>query len=128
MIKHCFLLLLFIVFSVNLFSQPRIGATEYEILKEFYQEKFDKGYTKDGVKWISFDNGLGVMLYYINEDNVCNYCFLVPHNQEIINNIVQRYNEEYVIISETKWKKYTSRGIMNILLMFKDNGYLFAYF
>ena len=121
--------MLFLAFSVNLYCLPRIGATENQILTEFNNKKFEKGYDEEGNKWISCHNGLGKMIYYLNiENDVCLFCVLVPDNQEILNNIVQRYNEEYVIISDTEWKKYTSRGVMNILLMFKDNGYFFSYF
>ena len=52
----------------------------------------------------------------------CYMTIVIPDNQTALNVLVERYNREYVIISETEWKMYGNNGIMKISLIFAEEG------
>ena len=110
------------------FGQARIGSTEYEIKSDFPDKTFERGYTDKDVKWISFKGLLGLTIYYCDENGKCNLCALFPNDQKTLNILAEKYNKEYVIISDTKWKMYSAGGVMYIDLKLEDDGYYFIYY
>lgn len=109
-------LLLIAFLSVK--SQTRIGYTETEIRKEFYEKTFQSFYTKDGIKVIYWrNNDVEVSYGFDKNTGICNLSMIQPLTQGILNYYVERFNKEYVIVDETHWKWYSNTSIVNISLV-----------
>lgn len=122
--KYIFLILA-LVFSMSYTkAQGRIGYSEWEIRSEFPEKTFKSGNDKDGDKWIEMETDISSVRYYFNalHDWNCYLTMIIPDNQAALNFLVEKYNKEYVIISETKWKMYGNNGITKINLIFADDG------
>lgn len=114
---------LFLLFTTNLIGQARLGWTEKQIRTEFSNQTFTSDYADDGTKYISFRKQDYSVAYFFNNDGLCYLVFVSPYSQQLVNALVQKYNNEYVIISNTKWQYYTSGGIINIDISFpKDKN------
>ena|ERR1700741_334598 len=109
------------------FSQARIGHTEQQIRNEWSDQKFSSGRTEDGTKWIEWEEPNMRTFYYFGKDGLCNFCIAKPLNQATLNTMVQHYNNTAVIISDIEWKLYTDNGILNIKLLYSDNGSYFTF-
>lgn len=121
----CFLLL----FGHNVISQSRIGFTESEIRKEFYDIKFTVKYS-DGsnTRYIIGQTESTVRYYYFNAEGRCYTCYIKPKNQGTLNTMVEQYNKMYVIVSDTEWKMYLEGGgIIRCKLLLLDDEYYFNY-
>ncbi|MBX7242594.1 MAG: hypothetical protein K1X92_12705, partial [Bacteroidia bacterium] len=122
--KHIILILV-LIFCINYTrGQARIGDTEWEIRDEFSEKTFKSGTDSDGDKWISMETSISTVRYYFNalHEWQCYLTMIIPDNQAALNYLVEKYNKEYVIISETSWKMYGNNGIMKINLIFAEEG------
>lgn len=115
-----FVILLQILCS-NAIAQARLGSTESQIRKDFSDRYFERGTANDGTKYIYWSDESMIVAYYLDSKNVCQSCAIFPKKQGTLNYLVEKYNKNYVIVSETQWKMYSDNGIMNIELVF-DNG------
>ena len=122
--KTIILVLLFCFFGYKVNAQARLGDTEWEIRAEFSEKTFTSGYTEDGDKWLKMETSIGTVGYYFGKESdwKCYMTIVIPDNQTALNVLVERYNREYVIISETEWKMYGNNGIMKISLIFAEEG------
>jgi hypothetical protein len=99
----------FFVFN-SLFSQSRIGYSEYEIRSEFKFDTFVSHTLEGGNKYIQKEE-LGIIdYYYFNSDNICTLCMREPTSTVILNWMVESYNKTYVIISPREWNIYCESG------------------
>ena len=127
--KRIILIFLVLGFACKVKAQARLGHTEWEIREEFSEKTFTSGYDKDGDKWLKMETDISTVKYYFKEETEwrCYVTMVIPDNQTALNVLVEKYNREYVIISETEWKMYGNNGIMKIKLIFADEGgYYFA--
>lgn len=128
--KKILLILGFLASTFISFSQSRLGYTEAEIKSDLYLWTFQSAYTNDDSTYYIYsetpDNY--VVAYYFNSSGICNFCKLYTSDNATLNTFVQKYNNQYVIISDTKWKMYNSNGVMNIELIFKDGFSYFIYY
>lgn len=115
-------------------AQCRLGSTAAEIVAEFWQENFTTGqittpwYQEDGSvvrNYITFKNEDITCAYYLDQDNICKACMVIPQTQGMLNSMVERYNKQYVIISDEEWKAYSQNGYFQIQLKFGDNQAFF---
>ena len=111
----------FMMPSINL-AQARIGSTSNEIISEFREKGIQWGRADDGSRYLWYEAGNFTVAYYLNENSYCYLTLVVPHNQGALNFFCEKYNKEAVIISETKWKLYTASGVMDIELIYADDG------
>jgi hypothetical protein len=120
--------IVFVLISGLTFGQARVNWSEKEIRNDFPNETLEVGYTDEGKKYLIRSADLGSTIYYLDDENICTFCAVFPKNQGVLNAFAERYNKDYVIISDTKWKMYSNSGIMYIELKFKDNSYYFIYY
>lgn len=119
--KKTTLLLFALAISAFSFAQARIGYTESQIRAEFSDYKFEVGYTDDGDKFIfTRDYNSSTLTYFFLENNKCFLCKITPNNSLTLNRLVEKYNANYVIVSETKWKAYSESGILTIHLIIDE--------
>jgi len=132
MYKFKTILFILILLSTTLIGQSqgiRLGSTETQIKSEFYTWTFNSNHTTDGIYYIYSNNYVrGTITYYFNANNVVNVCKVYPYTQGDLNYFAEEYTKHYVVISDTQWKAYTSEGIFNIELIFKDNLSYFIYY
>lgn len=115
------------IFCIDLTAQARIGRTESQIRSEFYSKTFTLSTTTGG-KAISWEDGTRSVDYILNDQGICYMCMVWPANQGILNFMVEDYNKKYVIVSDKDWKMYNENGILNISLVFLDNGKYFFFY
>jgi len=106
-------------------GQARLGYSIYEIKKDFPNNKFEYSANLTNkvyyLEWTEFASG--IMFYAIDrETNICDECLLYPKNVGTMNALVEKYNNNYVIISSTEWNYYANNGeIIVIKLKHLDN-------
>lgn len=118
-------LLLIILFSLSVFissSQSRLGYTESQIRQDFSNKKFQTSYTESGTKYIYFDDGEIVGMYFFDENGYCNLCSAFPLSTGVLNYMVERFNKEYVIVDDTKWKYYTGGNVIIYIQLVEVSG------
>lgn len=122
--KKILLIILFIFLNISVFSQSRIGFTEYQIRQDFPEETFYTGYTEEKVKYIYFNDGRILAMYFFDKDGVCAVCSASPINSGTLNYMVELYNKQYVIIDDKNWKYYTKNGGIIYISLVEINGIL----
>lgn len=118
-------LLLLLFFTLTVFisnSQSRLGYTEYQIKQDFSNKTFKTNYTEAGVKYVYFDDGEILAMYFFDEDGICNLCSALPLTSGVLNYMVERFNKEYVIIDDTKWKYYTGSNVIIYIQLVDVSG------
>jgi hypothetical protein len=126
--KYLFIILISFIFSKNVFSQARLGYTEQQIENIFSEKNFHTGYADDGTKYIYTEFNLCIAAYYFNSYGISDMVILIPKTQGNLNALVERYNSQYVIISQNQWKAYLKNGgIITIYLFYNDNGPYFVF-
>lgn len=110
-------------------AQSRLGYTEYDIRNvEFPNEKFTTRFTDDKIKYIVWENERVVNYYYFDSKGLCNNCFTMPKSVGVLNYYVEKYNNEYVIVSDKEWKYYTNNGlVLHIKLLYLEGNSYFNY-
>lgn len=120
--KRLLIVFLFISISFSSFSQAMLGYTAYDIKMNFSSNVFTDGVTDYGDKYISTFFKRALVGYYFNAEGYTDRIIIIPSSQGNLNYYVESYNSRYVIISSTKWTAYSDGGIMNIELIFPDDG------
>jgi hypothetical protein len=116
------------ILCTNALAQARLGSTEKEIRNDFSEHYIKTGYANDGSKYIYWENNEMLVAYYFNKESICESCAIFTKTQGVLNYLVEKYNKNYVIISETKWKMYSENGIMNIELFFEKDYAIIKFF
>jgi hypothetical protein len=109
-------------------SQTKLGFSEKEI-KTYLQENkisYETGTSKDQKPFIMAEHeNVNVIYYFNNEKTVCTTNVVIPDDLSMLNTLVEKYNNTYVIISETEWRFYTEKYPLKIKLIYGDNGLYF---
>jgi hypothetical protein len=122
--KNLILILFLLLAPLFASSQSRIGYTEQQIRQDFSKETFKQAYTEERVKYIYFDDGRILSMYFFNEDGICAICSATPLNEGTLNYLVETYNKQYVIIDDKNWKSYTKNGGIIYISLVEINGVL----
>jgi len=124
-------ILFFVLISVSFQTSAqcvRRNSTESEIRSECGYQNYKINFTDSGIRYLSFTNDEGTINHYFNEDGYAYVVIFFPANQGKLNTYVEKYNNQYVIVSDSQWKMYNNNGIMKIELIFaEDGGYYFIY-
>jgi hypothetical protein len=122
--KSTFLVILFLILSVIVFGQARVGSSAADIKSEFWESSYNlkSGYNNDGDYYITIETERASVTYFFNSEKICTSTFIIPNNQGALNFYVELYNKQYVIVSSTQWKMYSNNGIANISLVYPDGG------
>ncbi|KAB2908124.1 MAG: hypothetical protein LC102_06490 [Ignavibacteriales bacterium] len=107
------------------YAQARIGSTSYDIISEFRSEGITWQTANDGEKYLACNLTRAFVCYFFDDDDRCSLTLVFPKRQGDLNFYCQKYNDEAVIISDTKWKLYLKEGILNIELIYTDEGSYF---
>ncbi len=121
--------ILFILSSIIIFGQARLGSSIADIRSEFRDSNFNlkSGYDSDGDYYINVELERAFVTYYF-DNSFCYITIIVPKNQGALNALVQIYNERYVIKSNTEWNMYSGKGMARIRLIFdEDDSYYFIW-
>lgn len=129
--------------SQKSYAQARIGYSEKEIVQDCKENNWEckvdfldkeKGKPKTKIIQVTTppkgkDGVSFVTTHLLDKDDICVLSFIYPNNNKALNSLVQYYNSEYVQISDTKWKNYTSSGIFNANLVIDedDNSFYFVW-
>jgi hypothetical protein len=122
------LLLILLASPLLSMAQSRIGYTEAEIRSEFSEFTFETRFRESGEKFIVTNMVLGVMYYYFDESGHCYSCYLLP-KKEKLHAIIEKYNRDFTIISDTRWKFYGADMIIDINMIFNQDfkSYVFVF-
>ncbi len=119
--KRFLLTIAFLFVAFSMFSQAKLGYTEQQIKNFSPNNEFTNGYANDGSPYIftSFDGML--VAYYFDDYGYSETVQIIVYKQGTLNYLVEKYNNQYVIISTTEWRMYSDGGVMQIKLVFNDN-------
>jgi hypothetical protein len=91
-------------------SQARLGSTRSQIYTEFAEVIPTFSTNSDGMEYLVVNLDKIMVLHYFNEMAVCTTSVIYPETQGALNNLVELYNNRYVIISPRSWRMYSSEG------------------
>ena len=122
-----FIIVLVSFISIS-FGQARIWSTTDDIITEFADKNLlIKDKDKTGNEFIQvYFSDYAQVLYYLNEDDICYQCLIIPDDEDDLHAIIEKYNKKYIIISDTQWKFYSGIEVAYVKLLETDNG--IAYF
>jgi len=116
--KRILLAIVFLVFTITVFSQARIGYTEYQIRSDFSDYYFVSNYLSDGAKYITMSNYYGADVSYLFDSlGICTLTFVSPYDNDALNTYAKLYSDNYTQVSDTEWKIYTENGILTVKLL-----------
>jgi len=103
--KRILLAIAFLVFTIPVFSQARIGFTEYQIRSDFSDYYFVSDYLSDGTKYIAMSNFYGADVSYLFDSlGFCTFTIVTPYDNEALNTFAKFYTENYTQISDKNGK------------------------
>lgn len=123
--KRNLLTLILIMFYLSYsYGQARIGYSAQEIKSEYWESEYNttSGYNEDGIYYVSLETEKAFVIHFFNTDKISVMSLISPNNQGALNFYVELYNNRYVIVSSTEWKMYSKNGILNIKLIYPDDG------
>jgi len=109
-------------------AQARIGFSKAEIRSEFSNPIYNlkSGTTEKGKQFIGITTTDSYTFYYFDNTGYCNISVIIPKNQQVLNKLVQTYNNNYSITSNISWTAYIDGGVLHVSLQFfKEGGYAF---
>ena len=125
-------LLLLLLISIPTFSsaQAHLFSSESEIKKLYPDKTFEIGYSEDGEKYIHTFMKYGTFFYYFDQESgLSNFCMQIIEEIPNLNGQVEAYNNQYVIISDNKWKAYLNGGgIININLEYNKEHEVYVFY
>jgi hypothetical protein len=95
----------------------QIGMTEYEIRQEYSNSTIESAYTTGGQYYLSTELKNCYIAFYF-EDNKVISLMIIPNSNEKLNGYIEFFNNNYVIISNTKWRKYANGVYTDIVLKY----------
>lgn len=120
------LVLLLILLSHQVMSQAVIGYTPPQLREKFPNVSWEYGkWGPEGDKtmmmmiWRSDEM---VVNYFFNKNNVTESCTIVPLTQGILQGMVEKYNNRYVIVDKQTWRFYNDGTIFLCKLKALDTG------
>ena len=73
--------------------------------------------TDSSRRFIAWQDDDIISYYYFDKDGWCDLCYIQMKNNGSLNNYVEKFNKQYVIVSNTEWKLYSTNGILSCKLM-----------
>ena len=127
--KICFLIIILVPLVVK--SQALLGFSIEDIKANFSENSFEKIISDNGRLMYRTEFEHGDFIYVFDKETLLsNTCMLFPNNLANLNALVELYNKEYVVVSDSSWKAYLDNGtIMKVELIFdtKNKIYFFVY-
>jgi len=112
-------------------SQALLGFSIEDIKANFSENSFEKIISDNGRLMYRTEFEHGDFIYVFDKETLLsNTCMLFPNNLANLNALVELYNKEYVVVSDSSWKAYLDNGtIMKVELIFdtKNKIYFFVY-
>lgn len=122
------LLLFLMLLSGAVLGQSRLGSTRSDIYAEFSDNNPEFGIDDDGTPYLTIVFNRSYVRYYFNARSVCYLVMIIPRSQGDLNYLVELYNKQYVIVSSTSWRMYTSEGgIATVDLMTSNDNVVFVW-
>jgi hypothetical protein len=124
-----FFTLSFIIMCTCLSAQSRLGYELDSIKREYvnggYQPVF--GMTESGSLFLKVEFKDGAVIYHFNDYNICIMTVIQPWDERGINLLKEKYNKRFVIVSDNKWKDYSSNSKNDIELIYPSSD-IYPYF
>lgn len=121
-----FLLLLALLFTFAVNAQARLGVSYNDVYEEYRYLNPTITTEKQG---LCLDVSISTVqiLYYFDKDKICKTTIICPRTQSVLNGYVEKYNNSYVIISNTEWKMYNQSTISSIKLVTYEDTTFFIW-
>ena len=97
-----------------------------DIMTEFKDQNPLRETDDDGTEYILIDfTNYATFYYYLNEDDICYRCFIMPDDSGDLHAFVEKYDKKYVIVSDTQWKFYSGIDVSYIRLRETKTGQVY---
>lgn len=103
-------------------AQARLGYSYQQIRREFAGYTMNTGYNKQNIFYLEVALKGCTAVYGFDKNLTCVSTVIGPDNNYWLNTYVQKYNDEYVIISAREWRMYSNAGILRIELLYLNTG------
>jgi len=126
--KKIVLFSLALITCFSVLSQIRLTSTYDIILNDLKEQKKEiiVGVENERL-YIYTEQQTSYTLYFFNNNRICNTILVEPKTTEILNKMVEKYNKEYICVSDTKWKVHAPIGTVDIELIFSEDVYYFMW-
>ena len=118
------LTLAFTLLSIVATAQARIGFTEAEIRADQTNWTWETDYS-DGKKFIRTETANMYIIHSFGDDNLSRFTIVQPKESVKVQGYVQILNDQYVIVSSTKWLMYLENTILECNLKVSDKGAIY---
>ncbi|MDX2190516.1 MAG: hypothetical protein SFY32_11695 [Bacteroidota bacterium] len=110
-------------FSSQIFCQAKLNYTAKQLRQAFPNEIFEEYYTNDSTRYIYFeDKTMECIHFFSKKENITNSAIIIPNTNDLLNYLIEECNKHYVIINNKKWRFYSENGILNIELIYRNDG------
>lgn len=115
--------LLLLISTIGM-SQSRIGYTAKEIIQEFNNHKIESEYSSNGdlILIVQIGDLCEVLYMFFDKSETCSAVAIMPKSNFATNYFVEKYNKEYVILSNKAWRMYYNNMIINIRMQKSDGN------
>ena len=115
-------LIIFILSLSISYGQARLGYTFSEIKSEMGGSS---GYA-DGILYIKTSTSRADVVY-VFDDYECIITMITPLTEGALHYYIEKYNNEYVILSKNKWRMYSNNSTVTIELRYSNDKYKFIW-
>jgi hypothetical protein len=119
----------FIILCACLSAQSRLGYELDSIKTEYVNGGYQPtlGLTERGSLFLKIEFKAGEVIYHFNDNNICIMTIIQPWDERGINLLKEKYNKRLFIVSDKKWKDYSSNSINDIELIYPSAD-IYPYF
>jgi hypothetical protein len=107
-------LLLFTITKAS--SQGCFGCTEQEV-KDYLDCTPEVKYTDHGFKVFTCNLDDYSVQYFLKENKCLAYSIII-FSTKLLNSYIEELNRDMVIVSNTEWKSYSAKGVIEIVLKY----------
>jgi len=106
----------------SLYGQARLGYTFSEINSEIAGSS---GYAET-ILYIKASTSRADVVY-VFDDYECIITMIIPLTEGALHYYIEKYNNEYVILSKNKWRMYSNNSTATIELRYSNDKYKFIW-
>lgn|SRR5574344_1944856 len=107
---------LIMIFSTVAYGIEGLGlGMSFDKIKATFDDK-NSGYMDNGLRYLDIDDSIDdvYVRHIFSKGNICIMVLITPHNQVALTRLVEVFNEQYIVVSNTEWKMYAN-GIVGLI-------------
>ncbi|NLR58158.1 hypothetical protein HGH93_08620 [Chitinophaga polysaccharea] len=126
------LIILFCLSTHSCFSQFYLGYTENEVRDQIEasspHKQIKKNFILQGGFSLIWEESNWTSVVYFNNKNISDLYVLIPNDANVLNYLIERFNKDFYIVSDTYWRRYSNGKVYKIELVYSKTArqYVFS--